>query len=100
MFNKQPDRESDSITVYVSGKAIAVSAGDSAAAAVLLAGLSASRNTPVSGAPRAPYCMMGVCFECLMVIDGVSSQQGCLITVRDGMRIDIQDGRRTLQAEF
>jgi len=50
-------------------------------------GPEAYRRSPVSGLPRAPLCMMGVCFECLVEIDGQSNQQGCLIRVREGMRI-------------
>jgi hypothetical protein len=38
--------------------------------------------------------MMGVCFECLMVIDGVENRQGCLILVREGMRVERQRGAR------
>jgi NADH dehydrogenase/NADH:ubiquinone oxidoreductase subunit G len=34
--------------------------------------------------------MMGVCFECLMVIDGVPSRQACMVPVREGMRIERQ----------
>jgi len=64
----------------------------SVVAALLLAGAVPTRTTPVSGAPRAPYCMMGVCFECLVAIDGVPNQQGCLIPVVEGMRIDRQLG--------
>ena len=54
------------------------------------------RKLPESGEPRAPYCMMGVCFECLLVIDGEPSQQGCLVQVRPGMRIARQEGARGL----
>ena len=53
---------------------------------LLAAGIDHCRTTPVSGAPRAPYCMMGVCFDCLVTIDGVGSRQGCLVPVREGMR--------------
>ena len=42
------------------------------------------RATAVSGAPRLPYCMMGVCFDCLVTIDGVGNRQGCLVPVRRG----------------
>jgi hypothetical protein len=45
------------------------------------------RQSRVSAEPRAPLCMMGVCFECLVEIDGQTNQQGCLVRVRDGMRI-------------
>jgi hypothetical protein len=31
------------------------------------------RRSPVSGLPRAPLCMMGVCFECLVEVDGQSN---------------------------
>jgi aerobic-type carbon monoxide dehydrogenase small subunit (CoxS/CutS family) len=48
------------------------------------------------GSPRAPYCMMGACFECLVEIDGVPSRQSCLVTVQDGMRIHSQEGARDL----
>jgi predicted molibdopterin-dependent oxidoreductase YjgC len=52
------------------------------------------RATPVSGSPRAPYCMMGVCFDCLMEIDGVPNRQACLVPVAEGMRIRRQQGAR------
>jgi predicted molibdopterin-dependent oxidoreductase YjgC len=72
--------------------------GDSVAAALLAAGVTACRTTPVSGAPRAPFCMMGVCFDCLVVIDGVGNRQGCLVPVQDGMVVESQRGKRELGA--
>ena len=84
------------ITVYVEGKPVDVHANESAAGAALQAGLGHTRTSPVTGEQRAPYCMMGVCFECLMVIDGVPSRQGCMVTVRPGMRIERQAGLRVL----
>ena len=77
----------------IDGERFAARAGDSVAAAMLAAGRTTCRTTPVSGAPRAPYCMMGVCFDCLAVVDGVPSVQTCLARVRDGMRIERQLGR-------
>lgn len=35
--------------------------------------------------------MMGVCFECLLEIDGIPNRQGCLIPLRAGMDIRTQD---------
>jgi NADH dehydrogenase/NADH:ubiquinone oxidoreductase subunit G len=40
--------------------------------------------------------MMGVCFECLVEIDGVPNQQACMTPVRSGMRIKLQKGNRGL----
>ena len=66
-------------------------ADTSLAAGLLAAGITRFRNASVSGAPRAPYCMMGVCFECLVEIDDVPSQQACLVRPREGMRIRTLD---------
>jgi hypothetical protein len=67
-------------------------------AALLAAGVDVCRTTPVSGAPRAPYCMMGVCFDCLVTVDGVGNRQGCLVRVAEGMRVAVQRGKRELGA--
>jgi predicted molibdopterin-dependent oxidoreductase YjgC len=94
MFRRLPDADAAMIEVTVDGRAIRVRAGDTVAAALLSAGILASRAADVSGAPRAPYCMMGVCFECLVTVDGVGNRQGCLLPVVPGMRIETQRGRR------
>jgi D-hydroxyproline dehydrogenase subunit gamma len=82
------------VAITVDGKRVAARAGDTVAAALIAAGIGHCRTTPVTGAPRAPYCLMGVCFECLVTIDGVGSRQGCLVPVRDGMNVETQVGKR------
>jgi predicted molibdopterin-dependent oxidoreductase YjgC len=98
MFAPLPDAPQDHVTVHIDGEPFAVPADATAASAMLMRGESSTRTTPVSGAPRAPYCMMGVCFECLMEIDGEPNQQGCLVIVADGMRIARQIGKRKVDA--
>ena len=58
--------------------------------------LRARRSTAVSGAPRLPYCMMGVCFDCLVTIDGVGNRQGCLVPVARACSIEMQQGKREI----
>lgn len=70
--------------------------GDTVAAALLAAGIRACRTTPVSESPRAPYCMMGVCFDCLVEIDGVPNVQACQVLVHKGMQVRSQQGARRL----
>ena len=82
------------LTLTVDGKEIRARIGDTVAAAMLVAGIGRFRTTPVSGAARAPYCMMGVCFDCLVTIDGVGSRQACLVPVGEGMAIETQLGKR------
>ncbi|MBR0681304.1 (2Fe-2S)-binding protein [Roseomonas eburnea] len=94
MYAQRPEARPATVEVLVDGQVVRVPEGASAAAAVLLAGLPALRSTPVGGAPRLPYCMMGVCFDCLAEIDGVPNRQACMVTVAPGMRIAPQRGAR------
>jgi len=98
MFKRLPDAAGDSIDIVVEGKPVTARRGDSVAAALFAAGVLACRTTAVSRAPRGPYCMMGVCFDCLVTIDGAPNQQGCMIKVSPGMRIERQQGARRIDA--
>jgi len=80
------------VRLTVDGKPVTAREGDTVATALLAAGLQAIRRSTVSGEPRAPYCQMGVCFECLVEIDGVADRQACLVAVRDGMSVVTGEG--------
>lgn len=97
MFRRLPDAAVTVVTIAVDGLAVSARAGDTVAAALLAAGFWAFRTTGGSGSSRGPYCMMGVCFDCLVAVDGVGSRQACLVQVREGMRIETQRGRRPVE---
>lgn len=78
---------SSTLAITLDGVALKVAPGDSVAAAVLASGNPICRQTPVTGSDRAPFCMMGACFDCLVEIDGVSNRQACLVEVREGMQV-------------
>jgi predicted molibdopterin-dependent oxidoreductase YjgC len=94
MFRRLPEAAGK-----IDGKGTQALDGDTVAAALLAAGIDHCRTTPVSGAKRAPYCMMGVCFECLVTIDGIGNRQACLIPAREGMRVETQTGARAIAEE-
>ena len=96
MFKRLENTTHNRVSVSINGQPVQVPEGETVAAAVLVHGLTSSRSTPVSGAPRAPFCLMGVCFECLMVIDGKANQRACMERVREGMRIEYQQGTGAL----
>jgi predicted molibdopterin-dependent oxidoreductase YjgC len=98
MFRMRPEAYA-TVRVTVGGETVLVPEGASAAAAMLLAGLGAARETPVSGGRRLPYCMMGMCFDCLAEIDGVANRQACMVPVREGMVIAPQRGARSIDPE-
>ena len=94
MFKRSDQDSRRSVHIVVDGAAVEAREGDTVSAALLASGRDVRRATAVSGAPRLPYCMMGVCFDCLVTIDGIGSRQACMVRVRDGMRIETQHGKR------
>lgn len=92
MFKQIEDSNTKKLTIFVNDQPVEVSEGITVAAAVLSQGLRQTRTTPVSGSQRAPFCLMGVCFDCLMVIDGLANQRACCTYVQDGMRVNNQQG--------
>lgn len=96
LFSHIPADRRPVLEILVDGQPVRAREGDTVAAALIASGLDVRRETAVSGAPRLPYCMMGVCFDCLVTIDGVGNRQGCLVPVAAGMRVEIQRGKREL----
>ena len=87
---------SGAVTLLIDGRAVVARQGDSVAVALLATGIVTTRTTAASGSARGPFCMMGACFECVAVVDGRPGVQTCMTPVRDGMRIERQDGARGL----
>lgn len=75
------------VTIHVDGQPISAAPGESVAAAMLAAGIIAFHASAVSASPRAPHCMIGNCFECLVEIDGLPQRQACLAIVAEGMQV-------------
>lgn len=98
LFRKlnDPGAKPPTLSLTIDGQAVNAEPGDSVAAVLLRLNPPLSRTTPVKGSPRAPYCMMGVCFECLAMVDGMASTQTCLVEAQQGMCVERQHGRRQL----
>ena len=84
MFKRLPEAEGRPVSFTIDGAAAVGREGESIAAALLCNGRAVCRSSAVSGAPRGPYCMMGVCFDCLVEMDGVPNRQACLVPVVEG----------------
>jgi predicted molibdopterin-dependent oxidoreductase YjgC len=97
MFLKLHEPDSGILTIEIDGVSVTAESGESVAAVLLRQSEAWSRLTPVSRSQRAPYCMMGVCFDCLAEVDGVASVQTCLKPVCDGMRVARQTGPRRIK---
>jgi predicted molibdopterin-dependent oxidoreductase YjgC len=74
------------------GQEVRAYPGETVAAALLAADLRKFRSTAKAGLPRGLYCGMGVCWECLVVVDGRPSNRACMTEARPGMRVETQHG--------
>ncbi|MCW2307714.1 (2Fe-2S)-binding protein [Rhodobium gokarnense] len=77
---------------FFEGRPVPFREGDSVASALMAAGIATFRATPVTGAARAPYCLMGVCYDCLVRIDGADNQRACMTPCGEGLRVERQAG--------
>ncbi len=75
------------IEFFFLGEALRGHSGMSLAAALLASGRSSWRKHPLSGEARGPVCLMGVCFECLVEVEGTGSVLACLTPLRPGMSV-------------
>lgn len=92
MFKRIEVEETETISFSFEGHVLEARADDTVASALLFAGERHFRNTPISSSRRGPFCMMGVCFDCLVEIDGVPNRQACMEPVREGMVVRRQRG--------
>lgn len=88
MFKQQQDHTNrEWVSVQLDGQTRKVPGGVSVAAALFSIGEVTSRISPSSHKPCSPHCLMGVCFECLMEINGVQ-RQACVVEVEEGLEIN------------
>ena len=79
------------VEIVLDGRRVAAYEGETVAAVLLAQGEIATRTT-VKGEPRGIFCGMGVCFDCLVVVDGVPNTRACMTWVREGLDVRRQDG--------
>ncbi|ACN15995.1 SoxA2 [Desulforapulum autotrophicum HRM2] len=77
------------ITLMVNGAPVPAFEGESVHAALTAAGIQNLRRSK-TGSPRGIFCGMGICYECLVTINGVPDQRACMTMVNDKMEITTQ----------
>lgn len=83
-----PEAE-DRFTIQVNGLSLPARRGQTVAAVLIGAGRLVLRRT-ASGAPRSVFCGMGVCYDCVVTIDGVPDQRACMTPALPGMSVHLQ----------
>lgn len=66
--------------------------GQSVGAALTACGIRSWRTTRGTGRPRGLFCGIGVCFDCLVTVDGRPNQRACLFTATEDLDVTTQEG--------
>jgi hypothetical protein len=74
------------------GAPVAFRPGQTIGAALVAAGRMSWRTTRVAGAPRGIFCGIGVCFDCLVSVDGEPNHRACLVRAQPGQTVTTQEG--------
>lgn len=74
------------------GRPIPFAAGQTIGAALISAGILSWRSTRVYGRPRGVFCGIGVCFDCLITVDGRPNVRACLEPATQCTDVRRQDG--------
>jgi D-hydroxyproline dehydrogenase subunit gamma len=81
---------SDELEVTIDGRPVTAAPGRTIAGIMLAEGVTAWRRD-TAGELRGVFCGIGVCFECLVTVNGQDSVRACQRVARDGD--DIRTGR-------
>lgn len=93
---QSPSRQSlagrgQQITVSINGRPVAAFAGETIAAVLLAEGLRSFRRTPKASAHRGVFCGIGICYDCVVTVNGVPSVRACITPVTSGMAIEVPE---------
>lgn len=81
------------------GTPIPAEPGQSIGAALIAAGHRSWRRTRVDAAPRGIFCGIGICFDCLITVDGVANRRACLVEAVEGAQVTTQEGAGRAELE-
>ena len=84
-------KRKEMVTFLVNGKKVQAYRGETLLAALLAAGYKRLKKSPVNHDPRGALCGMGVCFECIVTVNGIPNTRSCMIEVENNMEIEIDE---------
>ena len=85
MFRRVKPQD-ETVTIFIEDKPFMAIAGEPVANVLLNEGFGSVHTAP-NGKLRGPYCMMGVCFDCMILLQDGRVEQACQIYAEDGIRL-------------
>ncbi|MFE5336637.1 (2Fe-2S)-binding protein [Isoptericola sp. NPDC056573] len=90
MTTHRPDAGPRALTITLDGEPFAGTEGQTIAGMLLAARRRSWRTTSVEAAPRGVFCGIGVCFDCLVTVNGARDVRACLRRAADGDVVETQ----------
>ena len=84
-------KRSEPITIFVNGRETLAYRGETVFAALQAAGYRILNRSKAIGEVRGGLCGMGVCYGCLVSINGLENQRACMVEVEANMEIAIDE---------
>jgi aerobic-type carbon monoxide dehydrogenase small subunit (CoxS/CutS family) len=78
----------EKVTFSFNGRDFQCESGQTIAAALIAADQRELRSTRFGSEPRSIFCGIGICYDCVVVVDGIANQRSCLVEVKSGMRVE------------
>lgn len=87
------------VTLYYNDQPLEAIEGEPIASALMAAGIRVMRTTAKLHEPRGIFCAIGRCTDCMMIVDGIPNTRTCVTYVKDGMKVEKQEGLASLKTD-
>ena len=78
----------EKVSFSFNGKDFECESGQTIAAALIAADQRELRSTRFGNEPRSIFCGIGICYDCVVVVNGIANQRSCLVEVKSGMKVE------------
>jgi predicted molibdopterin-dependent oxidoreductase YjgC len=80
----------EAFTISLDGQKLIAYPGETIATVLLANGKRVFRHSQTKGEPRGLYCGMGICFECLVTLNGRANVRACQTLAQPDDIVEIQ----------
>ena len=78
------------ISLRVDGQSVSAYEGETIAGVLFAEGRRILRHTMKDSRPRSIFCGIGICYDCLVTVNGAPNVRACVTLVTEGMIIETQ----------
>lgn len=82
------------ITLQIDGRQVKAFEGETILGVMMAEGQRILRHTSKTNRPRSMFCGIGVCYDCLVTVDGRPNTRACHTMAAGGMVVETQSGGR------